>query len=555
MKEIEWQFDAHDLRPVVRWLQARGPAADSAGAPNGQAVVAFTPLGPRQIVDTYIETPDWRFHRAGLAVRVRASNGAYEGSLKTLEPAQDGLRERTEIQSPLSSGEPGALLAADTRAGAWARSLAGRQKPGPLFTVRSTRQVYAILLDGRSVGEVALDDTFFDQPPPRDAVQLKRVEVEVEPASVDHLRPFVDDLRTACRLAPASASKFEVGLLALDKIPAEIPDVGPLAVGAEPTMGELGYAVIRRAFLAFLRSEAGTRIGEDTEALHDMRVAARRMRAALGLFEPALPARARNLQAELRWVGLLLGGVRDLDTQLTWIASWSRKAAPEDQAALALLSSALERRRERARRRLLQGLESQRYARLIARLTGILRQGPLRRAPAARASALAAFPGLIEVRHARVRKAGKGLGIRSAPEMFHRLRIRCKRLRYAVENASDLYGAAASDYIDALVGVQDILGLHQDAVVAVSRLQDLLRSPSPRMPPRVVFMMGRASQRYEQQAAKLRRRFGKAYLRLHGKSWTRLQRAMRNVQAGGGGIEWPPPAKKPAAPPAPGQEG
>jgi CHAD domain-containing protein len=362
-------------------------------------------------------------------------------------------------------------------------------------------------------------------------------------------------MRTACRLAPATASKFEVGLLALDKTPAGTPDVGPVAVGGEPTMGELGYAVIRRAFLAFLRNEPGTRVGEETEAVHDMRVAARRMRAALALFEPALPARALALQQELRWISTLLGGVRDLDTQLSWIASWSRKAAPQDQTALGLLSSALERRRERARRRMLEGLESRRYARLIARLTGILRRGPPRRNPAARAAALAAFPGLVERRHDRVRKAGKGLGVRSAPDLFHRLRIRGKRLRYAVENASDLYGAVASDYIEALVRVQDILGLHQDSVVAVARLQDLLQAPSPRMPPRVVFMMGRASQRYEQQAAKLRKRFRKAYLRLQGKPWTRLQKAMRSVQAGGGRIEWPPPPKEPVTPRAPGQEG
>jgi CHAD domain-containing protein len=412
--------------------------------------------------------------------------------------------------------------------------------------VRSSRRAYAILAGGQPVGEVVLDETSFDQPPPRDAVRLKRVEVEVEPSSVDHLRPFVDDLRTACRLSPATASKFEVGLLAFDKIPAGLPDVGPLSVGIEPSMGELGYAVTRRAFLAFLRSEPGSRIGEDIEPVHDMRVASRRMRAALGLFGPAFPARARSLQQELRWIATLLGGVRDLDTQLSWIASWSKKAAPEDQAALGLLSSALQRRRERSRRRMLEALESRRYARLVARLTEILRQGPPRRSPAARASSLAVFPGLIERRHARVRKAGKGLGPRSAPELFHRLRIRCKRLRYAVENASDLYGASASDYVEALVRVQDILGLHQDSVVAVSRLQDILQSPSPRMPPRVVFMMGRASQRYEQQAAKLRKRFRKAYLRLQDRSWTRLQKTMARARPGMGGIDWPPTPRKPS---------
>jgi CHAD domain-containing protein len=554
MNKTEWQFDAHDLRPVARWLQARTSVDESAPASTGPAQVAFGAPASNDVVDTYLDTPDWRFHRAGLAVRIRASSGEFEASLQRFDSGQDGVSAGPETLSPLPSGEPSALMVSDTRGGAWARSLAGRQTPGPLFSLRSTRRAYAILLEGRSVGEVVLDETTFDHPPLRDPVQLKRVEVEVESPAIDHLRPFIDDLRTSCRLTEATASRFEVGLLALDRTPPGPPDLGPVSVSAEPGMGELGYAVLRRAFLSYLRNEPGTRIGEDIEALHDMRVATRRMRGAIGLFGPALPRRARSLQDELRWIAGRLGGVRDFDTQLSWIASWSEKAAPEDQAALGLLSAALEKRRERARRRLLEALESRRHARLVTRLAEMLRRGPPRRLPAARVRARAAFPGLIERRHARIRKAGKGLGPRSAPERFHRLRIRCKRLRYAVENASDLYGAAASDYIDALVRVQDILGLHQDSVIAVSRLHDLLQSRSPRMPPRVVFMMGRASQRYEQQAAKQRKRFQKAYLRLQGKSWTRLQKAMKKGRTGVGQAEWPPAVETAAAPRPPGPE-
>jgi hypothetical protein len=66
------------------------------------------------------------------------------------------------------------------------------------------------------------------------------------------------------------------------------------------------------------------------------------------------------------------------------------------------------------------------------------------------------------------------------------------------------------------------------------------------MPPRVVFMMGRASQRYEQQAAKLRKRFRKAYLRLQDRSWTRLQKTMARARPGMGGIDWPPTPRKPS---------
>lgn len=544
MTEANWHFDAHDLRAVVRWLQARTSADGPASPPR----VAFGASAPSEIVDTYLETPDWRFHRAGLAVRVRASDGSFEASIEPLGPAPEDGGLPPELRSPLPSGEAAALLASDTRGGAWARSLAGKQPLGPLFTLRSTRHTRSILLDGKPVGEIVLGETTFDPPPARDSVRLRRVRVEVEPSSAEQLRPFVEDLRTACRLTETTASEFQVGLLALDRTPLGIPDLGSVAISDEPGMGELGYAVLRRIFLAYLMNEPGTRIGEDIEALHDMRVATRRIRAALRLFGPALPLRAGRLQDELRWIAGLLGGVRDLDLQLSWLASWAAKAAPEDQAALGQMSSALAKRRERARRRMLEALESRRHARLVTRMTDMLRRGPPRRSPAARVRAQAAFPGLIERRHARVRKAGKGLGPNSAPERFHRLRIRCKRLRYAVENASDLYGAAASDYIDTLARVQDILGLHQDAVVAVSRLHDLLQSRSPRMPPRVIFMMGRASQRYEQQAAKQRKRLQKAYLRLQGKSWTRLQKAMKKGRAATGEAEWPPEAKKRAAP-------
>jgi CHAD domain-containing protein len=564
MQEVEWQFDALDLRPVIRWLEARrpfsgpaGPETDRVSIPPGglsaaQPMIAFTPLEPRDIVDTYLDTPDWRFHRAGLAARLRNTNGAFEGSLKTLEAPVDALRKRTEIQTPLPSGEVQALMEADSRAGSWVRALAGSLPPVPLFSLHSTRRPYAILLDGQPAGEVVLDETAVDQPSEREPTRLRRVEVEVPPDVVDRVRPFVDDLRRACRLTPAMSSKFELGLLTLDLTPAGLPDLGPITVPAGPSMGELAFAVIRRAFLAFLRCEPGARLGEDIEALHDMRVAARRMRAALALFEPALPLRARTLREELRWIASRLGEVRDLDIQLSWIASWSQGATADDLASLGLLSSALEKRRELARKGMLRALDSRRYAHLVTRLTHTLRSGPPRRSQPSRTPALAAFPGLIEQRFGRVVKAGRNLQADSPPEAFHRLRIRCKRLRYAVENARDLYGGPAADYIKVLVRLQDLLGEHQDAFVAISRLLELLQSVARQLPPRAIFMMGRVSQRYEQQAVKLRKRFPKVYLPVQGKAWTRLQRAILDGQRAEGSAVWPPVVSPRPLPP---QEG
>ncbi|HSB89827.1 MAG TPA: CHAD domain-containing protein [Anaerolineales bacterium] len=560
MQEAEWQFDSVDLRPVVRWLAARRPSDAAAARGEGRGdgsrsavdrSVAFVPLEPRSMVDTYVDTSDWRFHRAGLSVRLRSSNESSEGTIKALEESSDGLRTKTEVRSPLPSSDVESLMQAESRLGTWVRSLAGGAKPKSLFTLRCQRRPYAIMVDGESVGEVALDETTLAQPDEMEPPRLRRVGVEVAPVAVERIRPFVEDLKAACRLAPAAASTYELGLLTLGLTPSGRPELGDTAVSENPSMGELAYAVLRRTFLAFLEAEPWARIGEDREALHDMRVAARRMRACLSLFEPVFSGRAQALRSELRWIGNLLGAVRDHDTQLVWLAGWSETTSPDDRSSLRVLSEVLTSRRERARTRMLRSLDSQRFARLVARLTRLLRRGPPKRTPAARASAAAVFPGLIAARYARMKKAGKKLDADSPPEAYHRLRIRCKRLRYAVESARDVYGGPAVGYVQVLARLQDLLGLHQDAHVATSRLQELLQREARRLPPRAIFMMGRVSQRYDQQARKLRKRFPKLYQAVQGKLWSRLQRAMEKAGGAGGAAPWPaisPPTPLPTPP-------
>ena len=90
-------------------------------------------------------------------------------------------------------------------------------------------------------------------------------------------------------------------------------------------MGELAFAVVRRQLAVLRDKEPGTRLGEDPEELHDMRVATRRLRAALALFAGVLPVRAQTYREELGWLGRLLGEVRDLDVQQEGLADVGRR--------------------------------------------------------------------------------------------------------------------------------------------------------------------------------------------------------------------------------------
>jgi len=555
MQEVEWQLDAVDLRPVERWLQSRQAVSTperNGGAPTLAAQaspeIAYRPETPRAIADTYFDTADWCLHRAGLTLRLRTENGAHAVTLKTTEAAVDGLRVRTEIQDRLPSADLEALLQSESRAGAWVRALAGSQPLHPLFTLHSNRQPYSILVDGKHAGEIDLDDTLIPMPETRDPVRLKRVEVEVPADNVEVLRPFLEDLRAACRLIPGTTSKFEAGLLAHGLSPQPQPELGPTGVFATQTIGELAFAILRRQFQAFLQNEPGTRVGEDPEALHDMRVAARRMRAAMALFSPALPARAERLRQELRWIGGVLGEVRDTDIQLERLASWAREAEEAEVTSLRTLSVVLEKRRQRARTRLLRALDSRRYQLLVQRYTLMLQRGPLRRSMNSRTPALALLPEMIAAHHARVIKQGERIDSRSSPETYHRLRIRCKRLRYAVEFSREVYGPPAEGFVAVMVSMQDLLGMHQDAYVAVASLEELLQGEARRLPPRALFLMGQISQRYMQEAARLRKRYPKTFRQIQGKPWTRLQQVMEKRRP----AAWPEAARpEAAAPPEP----
>src|SRR5439155_14076147 len=145
----------------------------------------------------------------------------------------------------------------------------------------------------------------------------------------------------------------------------------------------------------------------------------------------------------------------------------------------------------------------------------------------------AVAPGLVEARHRKVRKAARRIGKGSGPADYHRLRIRCKRFRYALEFLAPVYGGPARDLIKRLVKVQDLLGLHQDAVVAIGRLRTLAIEAGPDgavLPPSTIFAMGEVAQRYAQQAQDLRRRFPRAYGKLRGKPWRPLHRVMEEAR-------------------------
>jgi triphosphatase len=517
-QEIEWQFDALDVRPVSRWLEGDSWGRDPAVA-AGEA---------REISDGYFDTDDWRIYRAGFALRIRrAGEKKVEATMKRLASAngETGLRSRREISEPLDDADPETLSTATGAVGDRVRALTGPEALRPLFEVRTRRSAHPLMLDGFRVGEIVLDETAIPLAEEEEPTRIRRVEVEVEPEALDRLKPFVERLREECRLSPAIASKYESGLFARGiSLPAP-PDFGPTAVDRSLTAGEFAFRILRKQFGIFLAHEPGTRIGEDPEELHDMRVATRRMRAAMKIFEGALPARTRAFRDSLKWVAGALGEVRDIDVQIGHLEDWVSDATPENREPLMALRTVLEGQRAKARKTMLRVLDSRRYARLIASFTGFLQKGPSRRAAGARQPIMEAAPGLVRKPYRKVRKLGDPLTVESSGEEFHELRKKGKRLRYALEFLSGIYGEPLKEFVGPLKDLQDVLGDHQDAEVATSHLRELsvARGRGRRLPPETIFVMGGISHHYEIRARELSTRFPAAYRKAVRKKWKKIR--------------------------------
>jgi len=261
-------------------------------------------------------------------------------------------------------------------------------------------------------------------------------------------------------------------------------------VRADDAMTEAGCKVLRLHFQHLARNEPGTRKGRNIEALHQMRTTTRRLRAAIRLFGPYLPARnVRRLKKGLRRMTRALGPVRDLDVFLDRARRHGERLPPAKRKTLQPLLRFYRRQRDGARRKMLkyfdrEGCEglTQAFEELVA-AADRLEDGRKKRKASKRKPrgdmVRHIVPALIWKHYQRVR-AYETLLDSATIETFHALRIECKRLRYALELLRETLGPAGEAAIVQVRAAQDHLGEFHDADVATQLARDFLEGQKRR---------------------------------------------------------------------------
>jgi CHAD domain-containing protein len=432
------------------------------------------PLETRVFVSTYHDTEDGSLARSGITLRRRHENGVSLWQLKL--PAEDGRRELEERGGPARAPERMRQL------------LAAHLRNGDLHPVARLRTRRAGVLAGGA--EVTVDDVAILDGR-RVTGSFREIEVELRDGTGDSLTQLGRALRDAGARAGDSRPKL-FRVLAPD-------NSAPL----DPV-----HARIREQLVEILAYDPGTRLGEDPEDLHQMRVAIRRLRALLRTIRPLVGRETTEaLRTELGWIGGLLGEVRDLDVMLERFEAEIAELDVADRRALKPLLRRLERERERHRKELLGGLDSARYFGLLDELELAVRTLPV--------GDPKQLPDLAADDFRRLRRAVRKTGDAPADDELHKLRIRGKRARYAAELVN---GRRAGRFVTRAKQLQDVLGDHQDAIVAEERLRSLLgdRTSVPQ-----ALAVGRLVERERERRGEARASWQK--------TWKRLERSGRKA--------------------------
>lgn len=220
-------------------------------------------------------------------------------------------------------------------------------------------------------------------------------------------------------------------------------------------------AYLREQVAEIERNDPVVRIDRDVEALHDLRVAVRRARAVLrgarDLFEPEWLG---GLRGELKWLGGELGAARDLDVLLEHLRGEQEAIGIE----AAPVVKRIERERRRARKRVVAALDSERYLALLDELRVAVDHPPVR-------SVDLRVDRVARREFRKLERCVASLGESPTDAAVHRARIRAKRARYAAELAMPVAGKRADRFVRAAKRFQDVVGEHQDAIVAEERIR------------------------------------------------------------------------------------
>ena len=434
---------------------------------------------PASLVSVYFDTDKLKLRDNGLSLRVRRVGATRLQTIKQ-EAAQNGpLFDRGEWEREIPGAEPDFDAARDTALEPLL-SKKLRRALKPVFKTRVERTVYPVRSNGSEI-ELTIDKGKVEAG--RQSEPLCEMELELKRGETAELFRIARELAAEIPLQLAVKSKAERGyaLITGEKIKA-IKSV-PVALGPDMTR-QAAFGVIARSCLHQLVANRPVVEAGDPEGVHQMRVALRRVRAAISLFSDMLSGPQTDaIKAEFKWLTGELAPARELDVFINQVLEPASKGKPNGPG-LSLLTRDLRKRRDMAFARALAAIESARFRALALDAAAWIEAGEwtrLENESLRKRSIAAAAAEDLHRRRKKVLKRGKHIE-KLDPKRRHKLRIRTKKLRYASEFFTGAFPGKKSarrrqKFGTSLEKLQDALGDLNDIAVHAGLTERLVNGP------------------------------------------------------------------------------
>ncbi|HTY72477.1 MAG TPA: CYTH and CHAD domain-containing protein [Actinomycetes bacterium] len=457
--ETERKFRVHGL--------FRLPSlAASEGAAPLPGVADVREGGTLDLLAVYYDTADLRLARSRVSLR-RREGGPDEGW--HLKLPTEGLETREELWCPLSAGALPPEELTDV-----VRALTRGAALEEVAALRTTRVVHDLLDSEGAVLAELTDDSVSVLDGEHVAARFREIEVELGTGEVELLDAVGEVLGVAGAVPGGYVSKVGRALGPLATAPPDVAEPEP--PGLDDPAGEVVRAHLARNVVALLAQDRRVRLDEP-DSVHQMRVAARRIRSGLKTFAPLVEEGwAVALREQLAWVAGVLGGVRDREVLrerlLRHLAEVAESLPGLDTApAAGLVDRTLADEAAAARAGVLEVMRSPRYLDLLDRLVDAANVPRL--TEAAQEPARTALPPLLGRAWRRLSRRVAILAEADDDHHWHEARISAKQARYAAEALAPVFGKPARRFAEQLERVTELLGEHQDAAVAATTVRAL----------------------------------------------------------------------------------
>jgi triphosphatase len=460
-RELKFAIDPQDL-PAVR----RAVAAAAQGRPARSTLVS-----------TYFDTPDRALNKGRMALRVRKQGRRFVQTVKADDNGGD-IAARGQWEDAIARPDPDLTA---PQSGARLQQVVNGSVLKPLFTTTVRRTVATLAPLPTTLIELAIDEGEIRTVDATVTEPIAELELELKSGEVGALYDMALRFLEVAPLRLETQSKADRGyrLIAKRKPRPPVVHARPIRFAADGTVDAVLQEVGRRCIVDVVRNVPAAVAGTP-EAIHQMRVALRRLRSALAAVKPMLSAEHYAWATEsLKSLAASLGAPRDWDVFADELLHPVTAAMVEEEGTLQGLARLVQRRRRRAYQEVRQAIASAETTAVILRLSRWFEARAWRDQPVSEHSAQLVqpirelAPTLLARRFRQVRKRSKRFRALTPPER-HRLRIACKKLRYTVDLLGCLFDEKEVDaYLRALKSLQDDLGYANDVRTAHAILQRL----------------------------------------------------------------------------------